>query len=192
MILHLKSELIVLAFAILGCTSPCWGQDPQQTVTPSPEHQRMGYFAGDWKLQGTMKIGQNSPGGPFTSTEHAEWVSGGFFLETHSSMHSVLGDVRGVRVMEYNPNDKVYTYNAYNSLGEHLMATGHVVDNTWTWNSDAQLNGVIAKGRYTITVVSPTGYTFKYETPTPTGAWSTVMEGKATRSQSDGTSAPQP
>src|SRR5271170_1108176 len=150
---HSKSGLIILALVIVSYASACLGQAVVQMLTPTPEHQKMGYFAGDWKLQGTLKIGPNTPGGPFTSTEHGEWVSGGFFLETHSSMHSVLGDVRGVRVLEYNPADKIYTYNAYNSLGEHIMATGHVVDNTWTWNSDAQLNGVIAKGRYTITVI---------------------------------------
>ena len=187
-----RREFIVFSWLLLGCAGLCLGQFLQQTPTPSPEHQKMGYFAGDWTLQGTLKISPNTPGGPFTSTEHGEWVSGGFFLETHSSMHSVLGDVRGVRVLEYNPADKIYTYNAYNSLGEHVMATGHVVDNTWSWNSDAQLNGVIAKGRYTITVISPTAYTFKYETPTPAGAWSTVMEGKATRSQSAQAPAPQP
>jgi hypothetical protein len=187
-----KSELIGFLFVILGCASLCLGQGPLPTPTATPQHQKMGYFAGDWNLQGTMKISPDVPGGPFTSTEHGEWVSGGFFLETHSSMHSVLGDVRGVRVMEYNPADKVYTYNAYNSLGEHLMATGHVLDNTWTWNSDAQLNGVIAKGRYTITVISPTAYTFKYETPTSAGAWATVMEGKATRSQPNQEPTPQP
>jgi hypothetical protein len=180
-----KSGVIVCACVILGAALPCLGQ--LQTATPSPEHQKMGYFAGDWKLEGTMKISPNAPAGPFTSSEHGEWVSGGFFLETHSSMHSVLGDVRGVRVLEYSPADKVYSYNAYNSLGEHLMATGHIVDDTWTWNSDAQLNGVIAKGRYTVTVVSPTAYTFKYETPTTASGWATVMEGKATRSQAAGT-----
>lgn len=72
------------------------------------------------------------------------------------------------------------------------MATGHVLDNIWTWTSEAQMNGVIAKGRYTITVVSPTSYTFKYETLTQAGAWSTVMEGKATRAQSDPNAASQP
>jgi hypothetical protein len=143
----------------------------------------MDYFAGDWKMQGTMKLSPAVPGGDFTSTEHSEWVSGNFFLQTKSSMHSVMGDTRGVRVMEYNADDNVYTYNAYNSLGEHQMATGHVLDNTWTWISEAKLNGVIAKGRYTITVVSPVVYTFKYETLTSNGSWATVMEGKATRSQ---------
>jgi hypothetical protein len=98
-------------------------------------------------------------------------------------MHSVMGDTRGVRVMEYNADDKVYTYNAYNSLGEHQMAIGRVQENTWIWTSEAKLNGVIAKGRYTITVVSPVAYTFKYETLTSTGSWTSVMEGKATKSE---------
>jgi hypothetical protein len=192
MVRQSKPRLLTLALVVLSCASPCLAQAPQPTLTPTPEHQKMGYFAGDWKMQGTMKISSNTPGAPFTSTEHGEWVSGGFFLETHSSMHSVMGDVRGVRVLEYNPADKVYTYNAYNSLGEHQMATGHVLDNIWTWTSDAQMNGVIAKGRYTITVVSPASYTFKYETLTSTGTWSTVMDGKASRAESDHNAAPQP
>ena len=158
-----------------------FAQAPMLTPTPSPEQQKIGYFIGDWKLAGTLKVAPNVPAGPFTSTEHAAWVEGQFFVETHSSMNSVLGNVRGVRVLEYNAADKIYTYNAYNSLGEHIMATGHVDGNTWTWNSDAQMNGVIAKGRYTITIVSPTVYTFKHETPAPGGGWSTVMEGKATK-----------
>jgi hypothetical protein len=166
-------------------TSPSSGQTSlgsEATLFPTPEHKKMDYFAGNWKLQGTMKLSPTVPGGDFTSTEHSEWVSGNFFLQTHSSMHSVMGDVRGVRVMEYNADDKLYTYNAYNSLGEHQMAIGHIEGNIWTWTSEAKMNGVIAKGRYTITVVSPIVYTFKYDVLTPVGAWATVMEGKATRS----------
>jgi hypothetical protein len=178
MALQFKSGFKVVALVVVAWTSLGSGQ----TLLPTPEHQKMGYFAGDWKLQGTMRISPNTPGGPFTAKEHAEWVTGGFFLETHSSMTSVLGDTRSTRMMEYNADDKIYTYNSYNSLGEHQMATGHILDNTWTWTSEAKMNGLIAKGRYTITVVSPVVYTFTYETLTQTGAWATVMEGKATRS----------
>ena len=71
-----------------------------------------------------MKISPNSPGGAFTSTEQTEWVPGGFFLETHSKMKLPMGNIRGTRMMEYNAADKIYTYNVYNSLGEHQMATG--------------------------------------------------------------------
>ncbi len=186
MTLHSKSRFAILVLVIAAWTSAGSGLTPpdsQPILFPTPEHEKMNYFAGDWKLQGTMKVSSTVSGGDFTSTEHSEWVSGNFFLQTQSSMHSVMGDVRGVRVMEYNADDKVYTYNAYNSLGEHQMATGHVMDHVWTWTSEAKMNGVIAKGRYTITVVSPLVYTFKYETQTPAGAWSTVMEGKAMRSQ---------
>jgi hypothetical protein len=94
-----------------------------------------------------------------------------------------MGNIRGMRVMEYNPADKVYTYNAYNSLGEHQVATGHVGGNVWTWTADEKMNGVVVKGRYTVTLVSPASYTFKSEVATPSGGWSSVMEGKATRSQ---------
>lgn len=185
MAVQFKYSIVVLALVVVAWISLASGQtslDSGPTLFPSPEHQKMDYFAGDWKLQGTIKPGPNGPGGDFTSTEHSEWVSGSFFLHTRSNMHSATGDVNGVRVMEYNADDKLYTNNAYNSLGGHQMAIGHVLDNTWTWTSEGKLNGVISKGRYTVTVVSPVAYTFKYETLTPTGAWALVMEGKATKS----------
>ncbi len=180
-----KSGFVFLTLFVLGWASLVSGQTslgPGPTLFPSPQHQKMDYFAGTWNLQGTIKPGPNGPGGSFTSTEHGEWVSGGFFLETHSSMNSASGNVRSTRMMEYNAAEKLYTNNVYNSLGEHLMATGHVSDNTWIWTSEAKMNGQIVKGRYTITVVSPLAYTFKHETLTSPSVWSVVMEGKATRS----------
>jgi len=174
-------HVLVGAAVCLLVTCLMVAQAPQQAPAPTPEQQMMGYFAGDWKLAGTMKVSPTAPGGPFSSTEHSEWVPGSFFLETHSSMKSPMGNIRGVRVMEYNPADKVYTYNAYNSLGEHQLALGHVQGNTWTWNSEQKMNGLTTTARYTITVISPTSYTFKSEVAAPSGGWSTVMEGKATR-----------
>ena len=142
----------------------------------------MSYFVGDWALQGTTRTGPTSPAVPFTGKEKSEWVSGQFFVETHSAVHSSLGDVRSTRVMEFNPAKQVYTYNVYNSLGEHIEAVGNVNGNTWTWNAVQKLNGVATKARYTFNFVSPTAYSFKSEVASPTGAWATVMEGTATRS----------
>jgi hypothetical protein len=128
-------------------------------------------------------VSPSTPGGPLKGTEHGEWVEGNFFLETHSKIHSPLGDIRATRVMEYNPQKSVYTYNMYNSLGEHQLALGEVSGNTWTWNAEQQMNGVTTGGRYTIIIVSPTAYTFKSEVATPNGGWATVMEGRATRTR---------
>src|SRR5437588_588398 len=98
-------------------------------------------------------------------------------------MSGSMGNLRATRVMEYNPQKNLYAYNVYNSLGEHTIATGEFLGTTWVWNAESQLNGITTKGRYTITIVSPASYTFKSEVPDPSGGWSTVMEGKATKTQ---------
>lgn len=174
-----------IAIMILLLFSGAAAQAPQQSAAPglTPQHQRMSYFAGDWTAEGTMKISPKTPAGPFTLKEHSEFVTDGYFLETKTSMKSPLGSVNSQRVMGYNPEDKVYTYNVYNSLGEHQLALGHLIgNNTWVWNSEEKLNGIVVKGRYTIVETGPNTYTFKSEVADPKGGWATVMEGKATRS----------
>ena len=143
----------------------------------------MSYFAGNWKAEGMMKLSPNGNPAPFSLTETGEWVTDGFFLETKTSMKSPMGHINSVRVMGYNPEDGLYTYNVYNSLGEHQMATGKLQGNTWTWTSEQKLNGVVTQARYTINTVTPDSYTFKQEVATPSGGWATVMEGKASRTQ---------
>jgi len=167
--------VLLSAFAI--------AQAPQQSAAPgiTPQHQAMGYFAGDWTASGTSKISPNTPAAPFTLKEHGEWVTDGYFLETKTSMKGAMGTVNSQRVMGYNPEDKVYTYNVYNSLGEHQVALGHVSGNTWTWESEEKLNGLVIKGRYTIVETGPNSYTFTSEIADPKGGWATVMQGKATR-----------
>jgi hypothetical protein len=172
-----------IAVLILLLSTFAVAQAPQQPSAPgvTPQHQRMGYFAGDWTASGTSKISPNTPAALFTLKEHGEWVTDGYFLETKTSMKGPLGTVNSQRVMGYNVEDKVYTYNVYNSLGEHQLALGHLNGNTWTWDSEEKLNGIIIKGRYTIVETGPDTYNFKSEVADPKGGWVTVMEGKAMR-----------
>jgi len=175
--------MIRIAIIALFLSSFAFAQAPQQSTPPGvlPQHQRMGYFLGDWTASGTSKISPKTPAAPFTLKEHGEWVTDGYFLETKTSMKGPLGTVNSQRVMGYNVEDKVYTYNVYNSLGEHQVALGHLNGNTWTWDSAEKLNGIAIKGRYTIVETGPDTFTFKSEVADPKGGWVTVMEGKATR-----------
>jgi len=177
-------KFVISAVAVCLLLS-CWSiaQPQQPAPTPSPQHQRMGYFAGNWTAEGMIRLSPKGNPAPFSLKETGEWVSEGFFLETRTSMKSPLGHVNSVRVMGYNPENGLYTYNVYNSLGEHQMATGKLDGNTWTWTSEQKLNGVVTQARYTITTVTPDSYTFKQEVATPSGGWATVMEGKASRAQ---------
>ena len=176
-------KFVIAATAVCLLLSSWAVAQPQQEPTPTPQHQRMGYFAGNWTAEGMMKLSPNGNPAPFSLKETGEWVTNGFFLETRTSMKSPLGHINSVRVMGFNPEDGLYTYNVYNSLGEHQMATGKLQGNTWTWTSEQKLNGVVTQARYTITTVTPDSYTFKQEVATPKGGWATVMEGKASRAQ---------
>ena len=178
----------VIAVFTLSLSLSLAAQAPQQAAAPgvTPQHQLMGYFAGDWTAAGTSRISPKTPAAPFSLKEHGEWVTDGYFLETKTSMKSALGTVNSQRVMGYNVQDKVYTYNVYNSLGEHQVALGHVNANTWTWESEEKLNGLVIKGRYTIVETSPNSYTFRSEVADPKGGWATVMEGTATRVRAGG------
>jgi hypothetical protein len=177
-----------IAILALLLSTFAFAQAPQQT-NPSgilPQHQAMSFFLGNWTATGTAKISPTSPAAPFTLKEHGDWVNDGYFLETKTSMKGALGNVNSVRVMGYNVEDKTYTYNVYNSLGEHQAALGHLNGNTWTWESEEKLNGIVVKGRYTITMTSPNSFDFKSEVANPKGGWATVMEGKAQRATSSG------
>ena len=172
-----------IAIIALLLSALALAQAPMQNAAPglTLQHQAMSFFLGDWTASGTSKISPKSPGAPFTLKEHGEFVTGGYFLETKTSLKGPLGTVNSQRVMGYNVEDKVYTYNVYNSLGEHQVALGHLNGNTWVWNSEEKLNGVVVKGRYTIVENGPNTFTFKSEVADPKGGWATVMEGTATR-----------
>ena len=43
------------------------------------------------------------------------------------------------------------------------------------------MGGQTIKGRYTMKVLSPTSYTFKYEMSKDGTNWTTVMDGKSTK-----------
>jgi len=154
---------------------------PQAMPTPSPQQLAMGYFGGSWKVTGTTKISPTSPPVQFTSSQQGEWVPGNFFMEVKSVTHGPLGDVHTVRMMEYNSADSVYTYNEYNSLGEHVVGVGKIEDQKWVWETTKKLNGVTTKGRYISTYVTADAYSIKSEVEKPGGGWLTITDGVATR-----------
>ena len=167
----------------LPAAAMVWGQSPQAQTAPAPSQQQavMAYFAGPWKITGTTKISPNSPAVEFTSTANGEWVPGNYFLEVKTKTHGPLGDVHTVRMMEYNSSDNVYTFNEYNSLGEHVIGIGKIEGQKWVWETTKKLNGVVVKGRYITTFVTGDAYSFKSQVQKPGGGWLTVTEGTATR-----------
>lgn len=115
-----------------------------------------------------------------TSTDRSEMMPGGFFLVTHTDGKGSIGVLKGLAVMGYDAQAKVYTYDAFNNFGEADHFKGTVEGDTWTWTSEMNMGGKQMKLRFTAKQISPTSYTMKFEFAGDAG-WSTAMEGKATK-----------
>jgi Protein of unknown function (DUF1579) len=150
---------------------------------PAPELSKLDYLVSTWNSEGDIKPGPMGPGGKFNSTDEVQWMEGKFFLVMHSKFSGSMGDGTSLAIFGYDPEHKVYTYNAYNSWGEAGRSTGTIDGDTWTWNSNENMGGQAMKGRYTMKVLSPTSYTFKYEMSKDGASWTTMMEGKATKTK---------
>ena len=169
---------------LLFTTVLALAQGPQAAPTPGPEVKKLGLFVGTWKSEGELKPGPMGPGGKFTETTHTEWMPGRFFIvERTDATVAGMGKIAEVAYLGYDPLGKSYTYDSFNSVGESDHAKGNVEGDTWTWSSPVPgPNGQNMKGRFTVTVTSPTAYSFKFEVaPESGGDYSTILEGKATK-----------
>jgi hypothetical protein len=170
------SMLAALLFALLLSANA-----QMEMPKPTPELKKLDLFAGSWNMSGEMKPGPMGPGGTMTETETCKWMEGEFFLVCQSDFKSSMGNGTGTAYMSYDPNDKMYTYDAFNSMGEAEHAKGTVDGDTWTWSSEEKMGGQTTKARFTVKMSSPNAYTFKFEMSPDGTAWNSVMEGKATK-----------
>jgi len=173
-------------FTILTCMPLLLGialssRAQMEISKPAQELKKLNYFAGTWTAEGDMKTGPMGSGGKFIGTNYVQWMDGGFFLVTHSEFNGAMGKGTETAYMGYDSNDKMYTYDSFNTLGEADHAKGNVDGDTWTWQSETRMGPQTVKGRLTIKVLSATTYNFKFEISPDGTAWNTVLEGKDTK-----------
>jgi len=178
----MKRASMVAVFAMFLFASAVCAQNPPQAPKPGPELKKSNYFVGHWTSEAEMKPSPFGPGGKFTSKDHTEWMPGGFFLVSHGQWKSdPIGEGTELGVMGYNTDEKVYTYNEFNSMGEAEVSKGTVDGDTWTWTSNSKMGGKQIKGRFIMKQLSPASYSFKFEMADEGGNWATIMEGKSTK-----------
>jgi len=167
----------VAVILICGFTSLLLAQAPPARPKPGPEHKKLEYFVGKWTVEGEIKANELMPAGKTVSTETATLGPGGFYVESRGEGHF------GTRlaIIGYDSHAKVYTSYYASSAGFVGIAIGTVSGNTWTWMVEDKYAGKSVKGRTTITTLSPTQYTIKYEMADGKGDYTTIVEGKATK-----------
>ena len=150
---------------------------------PGPEVKKLDFFVGHWTSEGNVKPGPMGPGGTFKSDDHTEWMEGGYFVVIHSN-YTGGGMPSGVSTayMGFDPNDKVYTYDEFNSAGEATHSKGTNDGDNWVWTNDMKMGAMTMKGRFSMKVLSPAAYSYKFEVSTDGGAnWTLFMDGKETK-----------
>ena len=171
---------VVFAFACLLTASSLYAQTGP---TPAPELKKLDFLAGDWTTEGTFVPGPpGTPPAKFTTTSHAGWMDGNFFLvENGESNMEGMGKMKELVVMGYDPDQKVYTYRNFNSMGQSELSLGKLEGDTWIWTGDEHFGGMTMKGRVTLKVLSPTSYRTKFELSLDGNEWFQATEAKSTK-----------
>jgi len=173
-----RASAILIATVLLA--GAAFAQPP--ALKPGPEHKKLDYFAGTWVSDGESKPGPMGPGGKMTLTSEGKWMDGGFFVVIHSEYKAgAMGNGTSTAYLGYDQQEKVYTYDEFNSAGETVHAKGTADGDTWTWTNEMKMGPQTMKGRYTEKILSPTSYNFKFEMSADGTKWDTVMDGKATK-----------
>ena len=173
-----RASALVITVLLL---TTVFGQE--QAPKPGPELQKLNYFIGSWTSEGDMKPGPMGPGGKVSIKDDASWMDGGFFVVFRSTLKSAMGDGTAIAFMGYDPQEKLYTYDEFNSAGQAVHSKGTLDADTLTWINEMKMGPPTVKARFTQKMVSPTLYSYKFEMSPDGTNWNLVMEGKATKSK---------
>ncbi len=174
-----------MAFGLVLVLSSLAAVAQMSQPTPAPELKKLDYFVGNWSSEATVVPGPWGAGGKFSDTVTSEWMKGNFYVVGHSdfSLPPELGGTgTDLTILGYDEDKKQYTEERFDSNGRHVITTGTLNGDTWTWTGQSNYNGMTIQSRMTINVVSPTSYTSKYEISADGGAtWMPFWDGKATK-----------
>lgn len=173
-----RSALVV---AILASVSLAVAEGPP---APDAGHQKLGYFVGTWSSEATMAESPFGPAGKFVSKDVCDWFDGKFAVVCRTEGSSPAGPVKGIGIMGYSADAKVYTYYGIDSTGMTMLSLprGTIDGDVWTYDDEMEMGGKKIRNRYVMKIVSPTSYTFRWEVQGEDGAWSVLMEGMSTKS----------
>ena len=175
--MSIRSSVAVIL--ICGFTALSLAQAPPEGPKPGPEHKKLEYFLGTWKVETEIKANEYVPAGKGVTTATVTLGPGGFCVESRAEGQIPRTDA----IIAYDSDAKVYTEFYASSAGLVGSGTGTVNGNTWTWMVEDKFAGEAVKGRTTVTTLSPTQYTFKYEMADEKGGYTTIVEGKATKDE---------
>lgn len=153
-------------------------EEPPGMPQPTAEHAVLGQFVGEWAGKGDLKESPMGPGGEVSWTEKCAWFGGAKFnVVCKSEGSGPMGPMKGLGIMGYHPDKKVYTHYGVDSTGWSGFSEGTRDGDSFTFESEETMGGQTFRSRFTMTMESPTRMTFTWQTSMDGKEWTTMMEG---------------
>ena len=167
---------LALVGAALVVAAAARAQEPPK---PGPEHQKLDYFVGTWKITSEMKANPLGPAGRMMGTERCEWFAGRFHLVCESDATGPSGEIHSMAVMSYDTEQRSHVYYAISSVAPDAeYAKGAKTTDGWNWTSESRAEGKTIRSRFAMFSMTPANYQMKWEVNDGSG-WTTVMTGTA-------------
>lgn len=102
-----------------------------QDQAAGPEVGKLARYLGTWSYNGE----DNTPltGGRVTCEATRQWISGGYFVESHRECKTPRGDVKQVEVFGYDFQKRVYLYWGFSGRSISTYMAPTMDGNTVTW-----------------------------------------------------------
>jgi hypothetical protein len=104
---------------------------------PAPEIARLECFTGAWLVEAEMRPSAFNLGGRFEGTNAGEWALGAFYVLVRVEGRDDGRPVSELELLGYDAREKIYTYDAFNSLGGATHLKGRVSGEVWIWEAPA-------------------------------------------------------
>jgi len=169
--------LLVVMLALFSIPAGS-AEDPAAMPEPTPEHEALGAWVGTWSGSGELKPGPFGPGGSMSWTEECSWFGDARFnVVCKSKGTGPMGPMKGLGIMGYDTEKKVYKHFGIDTYGWMGGGEGTHSGDTWTFGSTETMDGKTYDTRFSMKWVSPTRMTFSWDISEDGKTWTTLMEG---------------
>ncbi len=155
---------------------------------PDSELKELNGLVGHWTYEGEYKPGPLGGGGKVKGVWDAHTILGGFFLQVEESEKIGAGELHVIGIVSYDPVNKEFDTDWYQSDGSRYSGTLTISGNTFVWAGPLEIKGMIYQYRETF-VCTPDfmSGTSKGEFSTDGDTWTPFWEAKFVKAKPSAT-----
>ena len=128
----MKRTMIAVGLMILFLVVSVAAQAPASKA--GPEQKKLYVWNGEWTYEGEVMASPLGPAEKFTGKSNTKMILDGLVQETRYEEKHPSGLLHGIGITAYDPVNKNYVSNGYDSNGWMQMGTATVNGNVWDWS----------------------------------------------------------